>query len=165
MIVCDRDERRHDGGKHARMEVVDFVYHRRPKAEKAALRNQFDQEIRRDFLKSLAQRRVDLAAAGFSQQQVATLARGHVPHGYQVHHIRPLDDGGTNDFSNLVLIRAHPDHEAIHRVLDPQIQSLAVGESRTVRMPMVTPGIYSPPTARRDAALAVHSARVGRQGR
>lgn len=28
------------------------------------------------------------------------------PEGMQVHHIRPLDDGGTNAADNLVLIRA-----------------------------------------------------------
>ncbi|MGG1688404.1 HNH endonuclease signature motif containing protein [Pseudalkalibacillus sp. NRS-1564] len=31
--------------------------------------------------------------------------------GYQVHHKLPLDDGGNNDLSNLILIKNDPNHK------------------------------------------------------
>jgi hypothetical protein len=129
--------------------LIDFTYSRRAKAEKRALREAFDAEFRVDFLKHLAQSRSsELRASGFSPQNIASLARGRVPRGYQVHHIRPLDDGGTNDPSNLVLIRAHPEHEAIHRFLDPQLQDLRRGQSRIVKLPVVAPGFNKAPPLR-----------------
>jgi hypothetical protein len=127
----------------ANVPIVDFRYQRRDKAERNALRTAFDMEIRQSFLKSLAHRyKQDLQDSGFTSQNIRSLARGYVPRGYQVHHILPLDDGGTNDFSNLVLIRAHPEHEAVHQYLDPQIQDLEVGDSRSIKLPKVAPGIY-----------------------
>ncbi|MGG0724315.1 HNH endonuclease [Bacillus mycoides] len=36
-----------------------------------------------------------------------------VPDGWQVHHKTPLDQGGTNDVENLVLIKTHPYHKVI----------------------------------------------------
>jgi hypothetical protein len=85
-----------------------------------------------------------LLECGFSLRNITTLANGRVPRGFQVHHIRPLDDGGTNDFSNLVLIRAHPAHEAVHRYLDPQIHGLECGKTRVVSLPIPEPGIHRP---------------------
>ena len=35
---------------------------------------------------------------------------GLVPDGWQVHHKIPLDQGGTNDVENLVLIKNDPYH-------------------------------------------------------
>jgi hypothetical protein len=127
------------------VQVIDFAYHRRPADEKLALRSAFDSELRSRFLKDLARdHEAELRASGFSPFNIAALTRGRVPRGYQVHHIRPLDDGGSNDPSNLVLIRAHPEHEAVHRFLDPQLQDLRHGESRRVRLPVVPPGIQRP---------------------
>ncbi|WP_317451540.1 HNH endonuclease [Pseudoalteromonas maricaloris] len=45
-----------------------------------------------------------------NEREVAKLADGKVPKGWQVHHKIPLDDGGTNSFNNLVLIRNSPEH-------------------------------------------------------
>lgn len=127
--------------------IVDFAYRRRDKEEKAALRAEFHWGGRQSFLKALVHRQGDdLRRAGFTEQSLACLARGRAPRGFQVHHIRPLDDGGTNDYANLVLIRAHPEHEAIHRYLDPQIQNLVVGETRMVRLPQPAAGICPSPS-------------------
>ncbi|WP_246873107.1 HNH endonuclease signature motif containing protein [Pantoea ananatis] len=38
---------------------------------------------------------------------------GNVPPGWQVHHKIPLDDGGTNELDNLVLIQNSPYHSAL----------------------------------------------------
>jgi hypothetical protein len=145
------------------VDVVDMVYRRRAKEEQMALRFAFDTEIRHEFLKDLAKNGRDaLLAAGMTGANLKTLEAGRVPRGFQVHHIRPLSDNGTNDYANLVLIRAHPEHEAIHRYLDPQVQHLAVGEATKVRLPAPEPGIYGAKApADRRVALHVHA----RQGR
>lgn len=123
--------------------VVEMVYTRRSQAERAALREAFDTEGRQAFLHHLlTERSAELRARGFTERNLESLRFGKVPHGYNVHHIKPLDDGGDNRFDNLVLLRAHPEHEAIHRYLDPQLRGLERGQSRTVRLPMPDAGAY-----------------------
>ena len=123
--------------------IVEMTYRRRDIAGKAALRESFNMGGRQAFLHYLVeQRSADLRAQGFTERNFESLRRGKVPHGYNVHHIRPLDDGGDNRFDNLVLLRAHPEHESIHRYLDPQIRDLRVGQSRTITLPTPEPGAY-----------------------
>jgi hypothetical protein len=123
--------------------MIEMTYLRRDLAEKAALRDSFQLGDRQAFLQYLVEQRGDeLRARGFTPRNFESLQRGKVPHGYNVHHIRPLDDGGDNRFDNLVLLRAHPEHEAIHRYLDPQLRGLQVGQIRQVTLPYPEPGSY-----------------------
>jgi hypothetical protein len=143
--------------------IVEMSYRRRDRAERRALRDHFDEEVRGNFLRHLAETQGGrLLRSGLTPANLESMTQGRAPRGYQVHHIRPLDDGGTNDFGNLVLIRAHPEHEAVHRYLDPQIATLAVGQARMVRLPAVTPGFHAP-TAARDGNRAVRQDTVLRQ--
>lgn len=142
--------------------VVDMVYSRRAKAERVALREAFDTEGRQAFLRHLlTERSADLKAKGFTERNFESLRYGKVPHGYNVHHIKPLDDGGDNRFDNLVLLRAHPEHESIHRYLDPQLKGLEAGQSRTVRLPLPESGAYrrEEPQAGREQARAAQRPR------
>jgi hypothetical protein len=126
--------------------VVEMVYLRREKADRAALREAFDSEGRKAFLNHLlTERAEELRARGFTERNFESLRFGKVPHGYNVHHIKPLDDGGDNRFSNLVLMRAHPEHESIHRHLDPQLKGLEAGQSRVVQLAMPEAGAYRGP--------------------
>jgi hypothetical protein len=130
--------------------VISFDYRRRDIAEKAALRESFQMGERQAFLSHLVQDRAgDLRSQGFTERNLESLRRGKVPHGYNVHHIKPLDDGGDNRFDNLVLLKAHPTHEAIHRYLDPQLRGLDVGQTRRVSLPAPEPGAYRGPVAER----------------
>ena len=108
-----------------------------------------------------------MRARGFTERNLESLRFGKVPHGYNVHHIKPLDDGGDNRFDNLVLIRAHPEHEAIHRYLDPQLKGLDRGQSRTVQLPMPDAGAYrrSGPEVVRTQARPPRWAGQGGHGR
>lgn len=151
--------------------VVEMIYTRRSKAERMALREAFDSEERQAFLRHLlTERSAELRARGFTERNLESLRFGKVPHGYNVHHIKPLDDGGDNRFDNLVLMRAHPEHEAIHRYLDPQLKGLDRGQSRTVRLPMPEAGAYrysGPETGRNEPSRPVpppHPARWAEQG-
>ena len=147
--------------------VVDMVYKRRDKSEHRALREAFDSEGRQAFLRHLLiEKSTELRARGFTERNLESLRFGKVPHGYNVHHIKPLDDGGDNRFDNLVLMRAHPEHESIHRYLDPQLKGLERGQSRTVQLPMPEAGAYRrgdrPQPAREDSAALRWAALEGR---
>jgi hypothetical protein len=144
--------------------VITFDYRRRDIAEKSALRESFQMGDRQAFLAHLVQdRSAELRAQGFTERNLESLRRGKVPHGYNVHHIKPLDDGGDNRFDNLVLLRAHPTHEAIHRYLDPQLKGLEVGQSRPVSLPNPAPGAYRGGAARDERPRALQRALGGRE--
>ncbi len=49
----------------------------------------------------------------FSKVRKDLIEDGLVPDGWQVHHKLPLDQGGTNDLENLVLIKNDPYHKVI----------------------------------------------------
>lgn len=59
----------------------------------------------------------DLSNMGFSDADILKLQNGKVPTGYQVHHKLPLDDGGTNSYDNLVLIK----NDAYHKVITNKV--------------------------------------------
>lgn len=79
------------------------------------------------------------------------LARGENPPHYQVHHIVPLEYGGTNDPSNFVLISTKPNsrssfnnfHSKIHDILDSQTQGMKLGETRVVEVPFCTEPVFT----------------------
>jgi hypothetical protein len=48
-----------------------------------------------------------------------------LPEDWQVHHILPIEYGGTHDFDNLVLVRWER-HESIHNEIKEQIRERAI---------------------------------------
>jgi hypothetical protein len=50
----------------------------------------------------ISQNILDPAYDSLSEDDIARMKDGLNPKGWQVHHNLPLDDGGTNDFANLV---------------------------------------------------------------
>jgi hypothetical protein len=110
-------------------------YTKRTDAARLALRAQFG-PVREAFLKDLAKN--DAAAlqdAGFSDEDIALMANGKAPQGYQVHHTLPLDDGGTNAPSNLMLIKNDPDHQLITNYQNGQTREMSAGQTRTLELP------------------------------
>lgn len=143
--------------------VVDFTYRRRDRGEAEALRHAFHHQDRQAFLSYLlTEKSAEMRAKGFTERNLESLRRGKVPHGYNVHHIKPLDDGGDNRFDNLVLLPARPQHEAIHRYLDPQLRGLERGEERRVRLPMIEAGAYPQTKRGIDPRRLRHLAEMGR---
>lgn len=67
---------------------------------------------------------------------------GKVPTGYQVHHKLPLDDGGTNDFKNLVLIKNDPFHKVLTNTQKTLTKDLNVGETMKLEWPIPDGSIY-----------------------
>jgi len=163
--MSDRSQYKHQplGAVLPGVPVVEMSYRRRAKAEHEALRHAFHQEDRQAFLSYLlTEKGAEMRAKGFTERNLESLRRGKVPHGYNVHHIKPLDDGGDNGFDNLVLLPARPQHEAIHRYLDPQLKGLERGEARRVRLPMIEAGAYAAPRREADPRRLRHVAEMGR---
>jgi hypothetical protein len=116
--------------------MQDISYTKRTDAAREALRAEFP-PVRRDFVKDLAgNRAAALREAGMSDADIALMAKGRVPSGYQVHHLLPLDDGGTNATSNLVLIKNDPDHMLITRYQIEQTEGMSAGQTRKLEWPM-----------------------------
>jgi hypothetical protein len=77
----------------------------RTREETATLRREFDQEIRPEYLKHMAEHeRGFLEAKGLSDNDIADMASGKVPNGWETHHIKPLYRGGDNSHDNLDLL-------------------------------------------------------------
>lgn len=137
-------------GQTVELRGVDAVpthYVKRDRAAYQALRNSFDSKVRGDFLRDLAgdPAKVDaLRRAGLDQAAIDRIASGRVPQGWQVHHKLPLDDGGTNSFDNLVLIKNDPHHLALTNAQRSLVGDLEVGQSRQVDFPIPRGFVYPP---------------------
>lgn len=115
------------------------------------LRNTFKSSVKPNFLKSLGNNSSItsmLKKAGLSDSEIPALVqrlqRGEGIPGYQVHHKIPLDLGGTNDFSNLVLMKQTPYHSAVTSFHNSQI-NIPEGQTQTLNFPKVNGSFYSPP--------------------
>ncbi|WNJ94326.1 S-type pyocin domain-containing protein [Vibrio ruber] len=127
------------------VELKNINYIKRDRGEYETLRSQFNSSVRKDFLKSLTNDPVSLKKLkehGVKDSEIAKLSQGKVPRGYQVHHKIPLDDGGTNDFDNLVLIRNSPEHSVFTTYQKQKTTSLSVGESHIVQWPSPNGKVY-----------------------
>ncbi|WP_233230924.1 T7SS effector LXG polymorphic toxin [Listeria weihenstephanensis] len=120
-------------------------YTKRDRVEFNNLRKDFDNGIRKKFLKSLAADNGLVATfekVGLSAQDIKKMEAGKVPTGYQVHHKLPLDDGGTNDFKNLVLIKNDPFHKVLTNTQKTLTKDLNVGETVKLEWPIPDGSIY-----------------------
>lgn len=121
------------------IDVVKMDYIKRPSAERIALRNQFD-KAKKSFLKEI----VDSpdVQSRLSTDDLSRMTQGNNPVGWDVHHKLPLDDSGTNDFSNLVLISKSPEHAMFTTTQQRISRSIAAGGSTQVLWPVPKGVIY-----------------------
>ncbi|WP_099353143.1 pre-toxin TG domain-containing protein [Fredinandcohnia onubensis] len=127
------------------VKVEEIIYTKRLPDETAKLRREFNSSVRKNFLKEFAndpQRVEYLRTAGLSDADIARMKDGLNPKGWQVHHNLPLDDGGTNDFTNLVLIKNDPYHKAITNEQNSLTKGLLPKQSKTINWPLFEEDIY-----------------------
>ena len=95
----------------------EMIYTKRAPAEVKVLRNEFDSKVRGNYLKNLSEGSENITTlknSGFTDAEVARMQAGKLPNeDWQVHHVKPLDDGGTNSYDNLVLIKNEPYHKVL----------------------------------------------------
>lgn len=121
-----------------------LTYTKRTPADTRTLRNAFNSSGRSNFLKRLgSEDNVGfLRSKGFTDAQIQKIQNGKVPEGYQVHHKRPLDDGGDNSFDNLVLIKNEPHHKVITNAQNSLTRGMNPGETRIVDFPIPEGSVY-----------------------
>jgi hypothetical protein len=123
----------------------EVIYTKRNREEFKQLRNKFNSSERKNFLQDLAsdEKKIkQLLDAGLTELDIKNSKRGLVPDGYQVHHKLPLDDGGTNDFSNLILIKNDPYHKVLTNSQKTTTTGMKVGESAQIKWPVPDGFIY-----------------------
>ena len=125
------------------MKLKKINYVKRDRSVLKELRNDFNKSVRKDFLKSISSDIKNLKSHGLSETDIQKLKDGLVPKGYQVHHELPLDDSGTNDFSNLVLIKNDPYHKVITNYQNSIARTMKIGESKEALWPIIGKNIYN----------------------
>lgn len=124
------------------IEMREIAYVKRNRAEYEALRDDFDSGVKKEFLTGLGEDPEYLRSKGFSETEIRMIQDGKSPDGWQVHHKLPLDDGGTNDLDNLVLIQNHPSHKAVTNYQNSFSRNMEEGETRTVNWPVIQNRVY-----------------------
>ncbi len=110
----------------------------------AELRKAF-KRTRRDFLKYVGYHHVnELLAAGMTEEAIKLVKKGKAPENFNIHIRIPFDYGGTNSFSNLVLIQTHPFHTEIHRFIDTQTLTQPNLKPRKLFLPAPKGKVYFP---------------------
>lgn len=108
----------------------------------AELRKAF-KRTRRDFLKYVGYHHInELLAAGMSEEAIKLVKKGKAPENFNIHIRVPFDYGGTNSFSNLVLIQTHPFHTEIHRFIDMQTLTQPNFKPRKLFLPAPKGKVY-----------------------
>ncbi|MBF2656755.1 HNH endonuclease [Listeria seeligeri] len=138
-------------GKSVKLDGVmekTIIYTKRSGSERKILRNKFDSSIRKNYLKKLTSNSEylkELKTAGLNENDIAKMKKGQVPKGYEVHHKLPLDDSGTNDFENLIIMKKNPYHSVITNTQNEFSKNMKPGESVKVKFP-IPKGIIYPPS-------------------
>ncbi|WP_342494079.1 T7SS effector LXG polymorphic toxin [Bacillus sp. FSL R5-0447] len=127
------------------VKVKEISYTKRSPEDTAILRRKFNSSIKKQFLKGLSNdpnKVKKLKKAGLTDKDIARMKDGLNPKGYQVHHKLPLDDGGTNDMDNLILIKNDPYHKAITNEQNSLTKGLTPGETKKINWPIPNGEIY-----------------------
>ncbi|WP_148381809.1 HNH endonuclease [Pseudenterobacter timonensis] len=122
------------------VQIENINYIRRPREEYVILRNQFDNSVRKKFLKNIS---TDTSIKNYlSDEQIGILARGGVPKSWSVHHKLPLDDSGDNSFENLILMKTNPYHQTLNNAQTLITKQLKPGESIDTLWPVPNGSVY-----------------------
>ena len=123
------------------VETKQVAYTKRSNAEWQALRNEFRAKVKGAFLQQIStdpEKITELKRAGLTDADIAGLREGNNPRDpmWQVHHKLPLDDNGTNDFDNLILMKNDPYHLAITNTQNTLTRGMQPGETRILDFPV-----------------------------
>ncbi|MBS0981526.1 MULTISPECIES: HNH endonuclease signature motif containing protein [Acetobacter] len=83
------------------------------------------------------------------------MKNGLNPERYDLHHIEPLDDGGTNNSSNLILMRKNPEHKLLTNYQNLTTKGMIHGDSRLIEWPYPRKGyLIWPPSNNLSATFS-----------
>lgn len=128
--------------------MLDIRYRKRDPVVTERLRGEFDNKVRGEFIEHVRKQaekseevRKDLLRAGMTKEEVQFFVEeGKLPATFrEVHHRLPLDDSGTNEFENLVIIKDTPEHSAITQIQNAATSGMEPGDVRTISFPIIPP--------------------------
>ncbi len=122
--------------------IQEIIIIKRSSAEVEQMRKKFNSSVRKNFLMDLGKQPEYLKNAGFTDEEILVIQRGYLPKGWQVHHKIPLEMGGTNDFSNLVLIQNEPYHKVFTNYQKQVMYGMKEGNTVKVTWPQPNGNIY-----------------------
>lgn len=117
------------------LDVKRINYIKRERAETSFLRKEFNNSIRKQFLKRLSV--TTGISRYFDSSEISYMAKGIPPRGWEVHHRLPLDDGGNNSFENLTLIEKEPFHKILTNYQRIATKGMQSGDSKFI--PWIVP--------------------------
>jgi type VI secretion system effector, Hcp1 family len=120
--------------------IQEINYIRRNPADTEILRKEFNSTIRKSFLIDLAKK--SNITNHFTPEEVLRMSNGIVPQNYNVHHKLPLDDSGTNNFENLVLIKNEPYHKVLTNMQSAVARKIPFGENKVTPWAIPSGSIY-----------------------
>lgn len=116
--------------------LVEMEYKSPPKKEREETRNQFRKEARPAFLKYIAEHFPDqLRAIGVTEKGLELMKSGQSANGFNVHHKVPIHGGGSNDFSNLILMPIKQHDDLHQKIIDPQIRDKSTKHGTVIKLP------------------------------
>lgn len=95
------------------------------------------------FLKQLGYSYADeCRRAGMTNDDIALLRQSIAPENFNTHLKIPFDFGGALDFENFSLVKTHPVHCLIHRLIDWQIENHFLRSYKKIFLPWFEGKIY-----------------------
>lgn len=135
-------------GKSVKLDGVmekTIIYTKRSSSEAKVLRKEFNSATKKNYLLKLAnddEYVKQLKSSGLKDIDIQRMRRGFNPDGYDVHHKLPLDDSGTNQFDNLILVKKEPYHKILTNSQMEFSRKMKAGESVKVKFPIPDGIIY-----------------------
>lgn len=80
--------------------------------------------------------------AGLNKNDISILKQGIAPENFNIHLKIPFDFGGNLDFKNFSLVKTHPTHDNIHKIIDLQIENNFLRIHKKIFLPYFEGKIY-----------------------
>lgn len=101
------------------------------------------QRMRKTFLKLMGySNQEECKKIGFDDEDIELLKNKKSPENYNVHIKIPLEFGGRLDIDNLCLIKTHPLHDYIHRLIEKQISCGFLQKHKFIYIPWFNGNFY-----------------------
>lgn len=124
------------------LELRECSYHPQTWAEMSKNFAEY-QRIRKNFLKLIGYSHRDKCLEiGFDEEDIELLKNKRSPENYNTHIKIPFDFGGKLNFENLCLIKSHPLHDRLHRLIEMQIGCRFLQEHKIIYIPWFEGSFY-----------------------
>lgn len=101
------------------------------------------QRLRINFFKLIAYSNAkECTDAGLTKNDLSLLKQGIAPENFNTHIKIPFDFGGESSMNNMALVKTHPTHTQIHRIIDMQIDNNFLRIHKKIFIPYFEGKIY-----------------------